>query len=103
MRSMIDKVVIVPTRVFEDRTIKCQVEGHWYGGLNADSDNIKYKGSRARRMAKIRATINPDNIFVDECEYYDEMGGWAVPIEVRHESRYNAIYCYSRNKLPNRV
>ena len=99
MKSKIDKVVIVPTRVFEDRTIKCQVEGRWYGGLNADSD----KGSRARRMAKIRATINPDNIFVDECEYYDETGGWTVPIEVRHESKYSAIYCYSRNKLPNRV
>lgn len=100
MKSRIDKSLIVPSCLFEDRTIKCKCGNRWTKGLtDTDDGYVLSKSSRARKLALVRATVNPDNIFVDECEYYDEDGGWVVPIKVEYQSRYSVLYCYKRNRL----
>lgn len=100
MKSRIDKSLIVPSSLFEDRIIKCKCGDRWTKGLT-DYGCVLSKSIRARQLALISATVNPDNIFVDECEYYDEDGGWTVPIKVGYQSRYSVLYCYKRNRLPS--
>lgn len=93
MKSRIAKVIIVPTKVLEDRRIKIKVTGIGWLPLEDRRD----KTIACEIITSIECAINPDDIFCNWCEYHENGEYWGVHVEVKRGSKKTALVCYKKD------
>ena len=93
MKSRIAKVIIVPTKLLEDRRIKIKVKGLGWVPLEDRENEI----TTCLIITSIEAAINPDDIFCNWCEYYEKGQYWGAEVKVSRSSKRTVLLCYREN------
>lgn len=93
MKSKIAKVIIVPTKILEDRRIKIKVTDLGWIPLE-DRTN---KSIECYLLTSIECAINPDDIFCDWCEYHENGEYWGAHVKLNKRSKRTALVCYKKD------